>query len=135
MSELVYRPMRDEDQWPIAQVMSISGNYWNETHGLGKAFPAGPKLAVFQFDVYKKLEVENLGYVAIDEETGMMAGLSFMHDRPTHVSLGTLNIHPNWFGTRRRTRAGRPHHPVRGIPRQAVAIDLQRDQYRLLRAL
>lgn len=97
MSKLVYRLMRDEDRDTIGQVMCVSGNYWNAANGHGKAF-SEPELAAFQFDVYKKLDVENLGYVAIDEETGAMAGLSFMHLRPTHVSLGTLNIHPNWFG-------------------------------------
>ena len=77
--------------------MCVSGNYWNAAHGMGKAF-SEPESAAFQFDVYKKLDVEDLGFVAIDEETGAMAGLCFMHARPTHVSLGTLNIHPNWFG-------------------------------------
>ena len=97
MSRLLYRPMCDDDRDRIGQVMCVSGNYWNAAHGLGEAF-SEPESAAFQFDVYKKLDVENLGFVAIDEETGAMAGLCFMHARPTHVSLGTLNIHPNWFG-------------------------------------
>ncbi len=98
MSRIIFRPMRDEDRWPTAHVMSISGNYWNEAHGMGRAFPAGPQAAVFQFDVYRKLDVENLGYAAVDEGTGAVVGICFMHLRPTHVSLGTLNVHPNWFG-------------------------------------
>jgi L-amino acid N-acyltransferase YncA len=37
--------------------------------------------------------------VAANAETGRLAGSCFFHPRPTHVGLGIMNVHPNYFGT------------------------------------
>jgi len=36
--------------------------------------------------------------VAEDAEAGRLAGSCFYHPRPTHVSLGIMNVHPDCFG-------------------------------------
>jgi hypothetical protein len=36
--------------------------------------------------------------VAVSTYSGCLAGSCFYHPRPTHVSLGIMNVHPNYFG-------------------------------------
>jgi GNAT superfamily N-acetyltransferase len=59
-------------------------------------FPGGPAAAVVFFDVYQALD-PGCGVVAVHAETGRLMGSCFYHPRPTHVSLGIMNAHPNYF--------------------------------------
>lgn len=94
MKEFSLRPMRPEDRWEVAELICLSTNYWYQAHGLPMIFASGPQSTVFHFDTYMALEGSS-GLVAVDAETGHIIGSCFQHVRPTHVSLGIMNVHPN----------------------------------------
>ena len=48
-------------------------------------------------EVYEALD-PGCCVLAEDETTGLLMGSCFYHPRPTHVSLGIMNVHPNYFG-------------------------------------
>ena len=88
------RLMRPEDRWEVAELICMSTNYWYQVHGFPMIFSAGPQSTVFHFDTYHALEGSS-GIVAVDAESGRIIGSCFQHVRPTHVSLGIMNVHPN----------------------------------------
>ena len=98
MEKISLRPMEPADRWEVAELISISTNVWYQTHGRPPIFPGGPRAAVVFFDVYQALDPGG-GIVAVDVETRRLAGSCFLHPRPTHVSLGIMNVHPNHFGS------------------------------------
>jgi GNAT superfamily N-acetyltransferase len=83
-----------EDRWEVAELICTSTNYWYQIHGFPMIFSSGPQSTVFHFDTYHALEGSS-GIVAVDEESGHIIGSCFQHVRPTHVSLGIMNVHPN----------------------------------------
>lgn len=91
------RPARGEDRDEIAGLICASLNIWYQEHGGGAIFPGGPRDADVFFEVYEALEP---GHCVVAEEaaTGRLAGSCFYHPRPTHVSLGIMNVHPDYFG-------------------------------------
>lgn len=91
------REMQLADRLAVADLICVSTNYWYETHGRSAIFTNGPDPCTLFFDTYHTLPGSG-GIVAIDARTGMLAGSCFIHDRPTHVSLGIMNVHPNHFG-------------------------------------
>lgn len=95
--DLTLRPARSEDRDEIGALICASLNIWYVAHGGGAVFPGGPADADVFFEVYHTLEP---GYcvVAEDAGNGRLAGLCFYHPRPTHVSLGIMNVHPDYFG-------------------------------------
>ena len=97
MSPLTLRAMQSSDRWEVAELISVSTNFWYQTHGRPAIFPGGPEASVVFFDVYEALD-PGCGVVAVDTTTGRLAGSCFFHPRPTHISLGIMNVHPNHFG-------------------------------------
>lgn len=91
------RPARGEDRDEIAGLICASLNIWYQEHGGGAIFPGGPRDADVFFEVYEALEPGHC-VVAEDAATGRLAGSCFYHPRPTHVSLGIMNVHPDYFG-------------------------------------
>jgi RimJ/RimL family protein N-acetyltransferase len=91
------RPARPEDRREIAELICESLNCWYQAHGSAAIFPGGPAHADVFFDVYNTLEPGNC-VVAEDAATRRLAGSCFYHPRPTHVSLGIMNVHPDYFG-------------------------------------
>ena len=94
MKTFTIRKMQPEDRWDVAELICMSTNYWYQIHGLPMIFAAGPQSTVFHFDTYHALEGSS-GIVAVDAETKHIIGSCFQHERPTHVSLGIMNVHPN----------------------------------------
>lgn len=94
MKNFTLRAMRPEDRWEVAELICLSTNYWYQAHGFPLIFAAGPQSTVFHFDTYHRLEGSS-GIVAVDTETRHLIGSCFQHVRPTHVSLGIMNVHPN----------------------------------------
>jgi len=88
------RAMCPEDRWEVAELICMSTNYWYQAHGFPMIFAAGPQSTVFHFDTYHALEGSS-GIVAVDAESRHIIGSCFQHIRPTHVSLGIMNVHPN----------------------------------------
>jgi len=94
MKSFTIRAMRPEDRWEVAELICLSTNYWYQVHGFPMIFAAGPQSTVFHFDTYHLIEGSS-GIVAVDAETRHLIGSCFQHVRPTHVSLGIMNVHPN----------------------------------------
>jgi GNAT superfamily N-acetyltransferase len=91
------RTMQPGDRLAVAELICLSTNAWYQAHGHGLIFPNGPETTELHFDVYHSLEGSS-GWVAEDQRSGMIIGSCFQHIRPTHVSLGIMNVHPNHFG-------------------------------------
>jgi GNAT superfamily N-acetyltransferase len=60
-------------------------------------FRGGPRVTEVFYDVYNALE-PGCTVVAAHNETGRLMGSCFYHPRKTHVCLGIMNVHPNYFG-------------------------------------
>jgi len=91
------RPMEPEDRTEVAELICVSINYWYQLHGMPKVLTAGPEATAIFFDVYESLD-PGCGVVAQNERTGRLMGSCFFHPREHHVSLGIMNVHPNYFG-------------------------------------
>jgi GNAT superfamily N-acetyltransferase len=94
---LVLRPMRPAERGLVAGLICASTNAWYKASGKGEIFPAGPASTVLFCDVYEDLD-PGCCVVAEDRDSGRLAGSCFYHPRPTHVSLGIMNVHPDFFG-------------------------------------
>ena len=85
MSDIQLRQMTAADRAQVAELICISTNVWYQTHGRPKIFAGGPKSTAVFFDVYNAME-PGCGVVAVNGESGQLAGSCFYHPRPTHVS-------------------------------------------------
>ena len=97
MSPYQLRPMTPTDRSEVADLICVSTNYWYRLHGGSDVFPGGPAATEVFFDVYQALD-PGCGVVAEHRQTGRLMGSCFVHPRETHVSLGIMNVHPNYFG-------------------------------------
>ena len=91
------RKMETNDRSEVADLICVSTNYWYQMHGREPIFPGGPADTAAFFDVYQALD-PGYGVVAQSTRSGRLMGSCFFHPRPTHVSLGIMNVHPNYFG-------------------------------------
>jgi len=96
MSHVRMREMVPSDRDDVADLICLSTNYWYQAHGHPLIFSGGPETTTLHFDLYHSLPGSG-GYVAVDGRTDRVVGSCFRHERPTHVSLGIMNVHPNHF--------------------------------------
>ncbi len=88
------------DDWPqVAELIHVSTNFWYQSRGRPAIFTAPPQHTTLFCEVYEDLD-PGCCVLAISGETGRVAGSCFYHPRPTHVSLGIMNVHPNYSGQR-----------------------------------
>ncbi len=75
-------------------------NTWDLTHGFapGRFTGGAPQTDVF-FAVYERLD-PGCCVLAESVVNGRLAGSCYYRERDTHVSLGIMNVHPNYFGKR-----------------------------------
>lgn len=99
MNGIELRPMQASDRTEVAELIQLSTNTWYQTHGRPRLFSRGPDGVSLFFDVYEAID-PGCGVVAVSRYSGRLAGSCFYHPRPTHVSLGIMNVHPNYFGGR-----------------------------------
>ncbi|MDO5581715.1 MAG: GNAT family N-acetyltransferase [Planctomycetia bacterium] len=93
------RLMEEGDQSAVADLIYKSLNTWY-LKNRGFELVSGPSDTMMVFPrVYEALD-PHCCVLAEDTETGRIAGSCFFHPRPTHVSLGILNVHPDYFGKR-----------------------------------
>src|SRR3954452_11450377 len=97
MSDIILRALGDGDRNEVADLVCVSTNYWYQASGKPAIFTAGPASCLLFCDVYEALD-PGCCVVAEDEATGRLMGSCFYHPRETHVSLGIMNVHPNYFG-------------------------------------
>jgi GNAT superfamily N-acetyltransferase len=91
------RAMTDADRPAVAELICVSTNQWYQRHGHGPVFPGGPAATAVFADVYEALD-PGCCVVAEDPATKRLMGSCFYHPRPTHVSLGIMNSHPDYAG-------------------------------------
>jgi GNAT superfamily N-acetyltransferase len=97
MTDFDLRPMTDADRFEVAELIYGSINVWYRTHGMAEIFRGGPRVTEVFYDVYHALE-PGCTVVAQHRATGRLMGSCFYHPRKHHVSLGIMNVHPNYFG-------------------------------------
>src|SRR5665213_567122 len=97
MSDIRLRAMTRRDWSEVSDLIQVSINYWYQRGGGPPKFncPAGETELFCR--VYEDLD-PGCGVVAESTATGRLAGSCFFHPRPTHVSLGIMNVHPNYMG-------------------------------------
>jgi len=97
MANIELRTMRADEWNQVAELIYDSTNAWYVAHGRPAMF-SGPKEDVRLFcSVYEALD-PGCCVVAEDRVGQRLAGSCFYHPRSSHVSLGIMNVHPDYFG-------------------------------------
>jgi len=91
------RPMEPADRSEVAELICVSMNYGFLSRGMPPRFTGGAEASSVFFDVYEKLD-PGCGVVAVNPQSGRLMGSCFFHPRSTHVSVGIMNVHPNYLG-------------------------------------
>jgi GNAT superfamily N-acetyltransferase len=89
--------MTGADRPEVAELICVSTNLWYQAHGRPAIFPGGPSHTGVFADVYEALD-PGCCILAEDTATGRIMGSCFYHPRPTHVSLGIMNVRPDCAG-------------------------------------
>ncbi|CAI1960357.1 GNAT family N-acetyltransferase [Serratia entomophila] len=84
------------DGQEIARLIHLSTNAWYRRHGMGAIFPAGPDSCGLFVDLYRQLDPGR--HWIVRDEQGVLCGSCFFHPRDTHLGLGIMNVHPDYFG-------------------------------------
>lgn len=91
------RLMEPKDWSDVARLIYLSLNVWTERNrGFKPVQDDWQTMLVFP-RVYESLD-PNCCVLVEEIESGRIAGSCFFHPRPTHVALGILNTHPDFFG-------------------------------------
>ena len=91
------REMEPEDGSEVAELIYASINAWYGLRGLGQPFQGSPKVTEIFHEVYSATGSSRC-VVAENARTGRLMGSCFYHPRKTHVGLGIMTVHPNYFG-------------------------------------
>ncbi len=97
MKSIQLRTATREDRSEIAELIYASTNAWYQLRGMPRIFSGGTETTEVFCEVYDALE-PGCCVVAENPRTGRLTGSCFYHPRPQHVSLGIMNVHPNYFG-------------------------------------
>lgn len=92
------RPMTEADRAEVAELIYGSINGWYLQHGCPAIFRGGPGVTDVFYEVYNDL-TPGCNVVAVNPENGRLMGSCFYHPRETHLSLGIMTVHPNYFGS------------------------------------
>ncbi len=90
------RAMQPEQWDDVAKLICDGTNYWYESHGMNPIFTGGHQPVKLFCEVYESLD-PGCCVLAISE-SGDIAGSCFYHPRPSHVSLGIMNVQRDHFG-------------------------------------
>ncbi len=94
---MLIRLMENKDWDEVARLIHASLNVWYQKN---RGFPlvGGPWETMRIFPrVYEALD-PNCCVLAVDSDSNRIAGSCFFHPRPSHISLGIMNVHPDFFG-------------------------------------
>jgi predicted N-acetyltransferase YhbS len=98
MREMDLRQMTPEDASEVAELIYASINVWYRDNGHPEIqFQGGPGVTEVFYETYHAL-APGATVVAVSRASGRIMGSCFFHPRPTHVGLGIMNVHPNYFG-------------------------------------
>lgn len=90
------RTMVPDDFDEVAELIFLSTNGWYQQRLGHSIFQSSPGDCRVFPEVYEDLDPE-CGLVVEHPQTRMIIGSCFFHPRETHVSLGIMNVHPNYF--------------------------------------
>ena len=127
------RTMKTSDFDEVAELIFLSTNAWYQQRLGHPIFRCAPQDCRIYCEVYEDLD-EGCGIVLEHPHTGQIVGSCFFHPRETHVSLGIMNVHPNYFG---HGIAGRllqriiDEAELRDLPLRLVSSALNLDSYSL----
>lgn len=127
------RTMEARDWNDVAALIRYSTNAWYESHGRPPIFTGAPDATLLFCEVYETLD-PGCCVVACDDATGELAGSCFYHPRPTHMSLGIMNVHPAHFGkgiARRLLRHITDLADAAGTPTRLVSSAINLDSFSL----
>ena len=94
---MLLRPIEPADRAEVAELIYCSINTWYTRHGCPEIFHGGPGVTDVFYETYHDLS-PGCNVAAINPDTGRIMGSCFYHPRERHVSLGIMNVHPNYFG-------------------------------------
>src|SRR5258708_245940 len=127
------RSMRPGEAPVVAEIVCSSIRTWYAAAGKPGRFPGGPESCLLFPEVYEDLD-PGCCVVAEDTATGRLAGSCFYHPRETHVSLGIMNAHPDFFGrgvARRLLRFITDLADARSLPVRLVSSAMNLDSFSL----
>jgi GNAT superfamily N-acetyltransferase len=81
----------------VAELIHTSTNAWYAAQGKGVIFAGQPDDCLIYPEVYDALDHGSC-YVVVDSKTQKIVASCFYHPRPTHISVGIVNVHPDYFG-------------------------------------
>ena len=97
MPEFLLRRMEQNEWQEVADLIYESTNAWYMKNRGFKIFNGSRESTLLYCRVYETLD-PGCTVIAVDRENGKIAGSCFIHPRPTHISLGIMNVHPDYFG-------------------------------------
>jgi len=98
MDSLRLRQMTAEDQSEVSELIYASINAWYGLRGMGQPFQGSPQVTEVFYQVYNGIGTSRC-VVAENSRTSRLMGSCFYHPRRSHVGLGIMTVHPNYFGT------------------------------------
>jgi len=133
MSDLLISTMKP-DQWgEVAALIHRSTNHWYQHNRGHDIFSCTPEQIELFCGVYEALDPECC-FVAFDTKQEAVVGSCFMHIRPTHVSLGIMNVDPASFGrgiARRLLAQVTGEADRRGLPTRLISSAQNLDSFSL----
>ncbi len=97
MQKFVLGTMAADDWQEVGALIHASINQWYTAHMGKPAFTCSPEDTVLFCSEYEALDT-GCCFVVRDIESCKIVASCFYHPRPTHISLGILNVHPEYFG-------------------------------------
>jgi len=90
------RSISPDDRSEVADLIHASVNAWYQLRGMPRIFNGDPSLTTIFQDVYHAI-TPGCAMIAESAATGRIMGVCFYHPRQTHVGLGIISVHPNYF--------------------------------------
>jgi GNAT superfamily N-acetyltransferase len=81
----------------IAELIHTSTNAWYATQSKGIIFAGAPEDCLIYPEVYQDLDHGSC-FVVVDNFAKKIVASCFYHPRSTHISVGIVNVHPDYFG-------------------------------------
>ena len=91
------RRAEESDYQAIKDLIFNSTNDWYQKNFKKNVFGGNSDACSVFIEVYESLD-PGCCILAEDTKTGNIAGSCFFHPRETHLSLGIMNAHPDYFG-------------------------------------
>jgi N-acetylglutamate synthase-like GNAT family acetyltransferase len=92
-----FRRADEKDRKAIEELIFHSTNDWYQKHFNKNIFGGDSTTCRIFTEVYEDLD-PGCCLIAEDQQNGKIAGSCFFHPRETHLSIGIMNAHPDYFG-------------------------------------